>query len=203
MICMDSHGRLFNRIAFFYQLRTPSLIRKYRNHFQDQEIQEKLHIPKRGKILDIGAGTGAFGYIFKELGYEVTCIDIAPNMIKMCKRNELEGIVCDIIEDGIPFPDNSFDLVIAAQFLHGLQSDKRKKLYEESKRVTKNSQLLLYEYNVLKENGLKARFYEWIEGGFYHEFRANGLNELRANFSNVYIFELNNTHAYYLCRKNK
>jgi len=94
-------------------------------------------------------------------------------------------------------------LVIAAQFLHGLHAEKRKKLYKECQRVSKKGSLLLYEYNVLKNNRLKARFLEAIEGGFYHDFRANGLNELRLNFSNVFVFELNNNNAYYLCRKNK
>jgi len=78
---MDPHGRLFNRIAFFYQLRTPFQIRKYRKYFLDHEIRKKL--PLTGKILDIGAGTGAFGYIFQELGYEVVAIDVAPKMIQM------------------------------------------------------------------------------------------------------------------------
>lgn len=198
---MDAHGRLFNRIAFFYQLRTPLQIRKYRKHFMNHEIRKKL--PSKGKILDIGAGTGAFGYIFKELGYEVVVVDVAPRMIQMCMRNGLEGNVDDVVKDGIPFPDNSFDLVIAAQFLHGLGSENRKKLYRECQRVSKKGLLLLYEYNVLKKNRLKARFLEAIEGGFYHDFRANGLNELRSNFSNVFVFELNNNNAYYLCRKNK
>ena len=90
---MDSHGKLFDRIAFFYQLRTPFLINKYRKYMVNHELRAKL--PKSGKILDIGAGTGAFGYIFKELGYEVLEIDVAPRMIQMCKKNGLEGIVWD------------------------------------------------------------------------------------------------------------
>jgi SAM-dependent methyltransferase len=173
-------------------------IREYRKHLINHEIRSKL--PKKGKILDIGAGTGAFGYIFKELGYEVVIVDIAPRMVEMCKKNNLEGIVCDIAEDGIPFPDNSFDLVIAAQFLHGLHRDNRLKLYQESKRVSKNKMLLLYEYNVLKKNRLKARFLEAIEGGYYNEFREIGLQELHSNFSDVEVYELNNNNAFYLCR---
>jgi putative AdoMet-dependent methyltransferase len=194
---MDSHGKLFNRIAFFYQLRTPFQIRKYRNHFQNHEIRKK--IPPKGRILDIGAGTGAFGYIFKELGYDVVCIDVAPNMIKMCEKNGLNGMVYDVVEGGFPFPDNSFELVIAAQFLHGIHSDKRRKLYEESKRVSSKRTMILYDYNVLKKNRPKARLYEWIEGGFYQDFRDNALIELENNFEYVEMFELNRNNAYYLC----
>ena len=39
----------------------------------------------------------------------------------------------------------------------------------------------------LKKNRLKARFLEAIEGGFYHEFREIGLQQLRSNFSSVEI----------------
>lgn len=173
-------------------------IRTYRKHLENHEIRKKL--PSKGKILDIGSGTGAFGYIFKEIGYEVVAIDVAPRMIQMCKKNGLEGIVCDIVQDGIPFPEDSFDFVIAAQFLHGLDPKKRKKLYKESQRVSKSGILLLYEYNILKKNRVKARILEAIEGGFYDDFRSNGLNELHSNFSNVSVFELNTNNAYYLCK---
>jgi SAM-dependent methyltransferase len=194
---MDSHGRLFNRIAFFYQLRTPFQIRKYRKYLTNHEILKK--IPSQGKILDIGAGTGAFGYIFKELGYEVLEIDVAPHMIQMCKRNGLEGKVWDIVESGIPFRDNSFNLVIAAQFFHGLDPEKRLKLYKECRRVSNTGILLIYEYNVLKKNNLKARFLEWIEGGYYYNFREHALDELHSCFKQVETFELNNNNAYYWC----
>ena len=196
---MDSqkNKKLFERIAFFYQLRTPFQIRKYRKYLLDHEIRK--HLPKSGKILDIGAGTGAFGYIFQELGYEVVCIDVAPRMIKMCKKNGLDGIVCDIAEEGIPFPEYSFDFVIAAQFLHGLHPTKRNFLYKESVRVSKTNMLLIYEYNVFKKNRLKARFYEWVEGGYYHDFREHAITELKSNFNRVQVFELTNNNAYYLC----
>jgi SAM-dependent methyltransferase len=194
---MDAHGRLFNRIAFFYQWRTPFQIRKYRKYLKDHKILNK--IPSKGTILDIGAGTGAFGYIFKELGYEVLEIDVAPRMIQMCKRNGLKGKVWDIVESGIPFRDDSFDLVIAAQFFHGLNPEKRNKLYKESQRVSKNGRVLLYEYNVRRKNNLKARFLEWIEGGYYHNFREHALEELNSIFSMVDVFEINNNNAYYFC----
>ncbi len=196
---MDAHGKLFDRIAFFYQLRTPSQIRKYWKYFSNHEIREKL--PKSGKILDIGAGTGAFGYIFKRLGYEVVCIDVAPNMIKMCEKNGLNGLVCDVIKEGIPFTDRSFDLVIAAQFFHGLSSKKRLNMYIEAKRVSKYNTLLIYEYNIFKKNNLKSRFLEWIEGGHYNDFRDNAMNELHSIFSSIEVFEINNNNAYYLCSK--
>ena len=54
-------------------------------------------LPSKGKILDIGAGTGAFGYIFKELGYDVVVVDVAPRMIQMCKKNGLNGITSPIL----------------------------------------------------------------------------------------------------------
>lgn len=201
LLLMDKHGKLFDRIAYFYQFRTPMVIRTYRNNLKNHGIWSKL--PEKGKkVLDIGAGTGAFGYVFKEFGYEVTVTDVAPKMIKMCKRNGLDGIVCDLPEDGLPFSENSFDLVIAAHFIHGLSSEKRVKVFKECKRVSRGK-VLFYEYNVLKKNRLKARFLEFLEGGYYHEFRANGLEQLRLNFSNVEMYELNRNSALYLCSETE
>ncbi|MBN2154661.1 MAG: class I SAM-dependent methyltransferase [Candidatus Lokiarchaeota archaeon] len=192
---MDKHGKLFNRIAIFYQFTFPNQIRNYRNLLSNHVIRKLL--PESGRVLDLGTGTGAFGYVFQELGYEVTGVDVAPKMVKICRKNHLKCKLCDI-PNGLPFNDDFFDFVISANFIHGLAYENRIHVYQESKRVSKKF-TLFYDYNLLQKHRWKTKFIEWLEGGAYRDFCNKGLNELNNYFKNVNVYELNNKNAFYLC----
>ncbi len=55
-----------------------------------QNIIEKL-LPPRGKILEIGCGTGKMTHYFFHRGAEVHALDTSPNMLSFAKRN-LPGV---------------------------------------------------------------------------------------------------------------
>ncbi len=52
----------------------------------------------RTRLLDLGSGTGRDAVWFQETGLEVTCIDIAPKMVEVCRRKGLKAEVMDIAE---------------------------------------------------------------------------------------------------------
>jgi ubiquinone/menaquinone biosynthesis C-methylase UbiE len=95
-----------------------------------------------GKVLEIGAGTGFF-IINLWLGGLVDkayATDISPGMVEVCRRNarsagmkKLDARPADA--EALPFPDNSFDLVVGHAVLHHLP-DVAKAL-SESLRVLK------------------------------------------------------------------
>jgi 2-polyprenyl-3-methyl-5-hydroxy-6-metoxy-1,4-benzoquinol methylase len=73
---------------------------------------------KRGKLLDVGAGTGAFSRKLKSEGFEVTACDINPaNFLSdgiLCKRADLNT--------AFPFADGEFDYVVGAEVIEHIEN---------------------------------------------------------------------------------
>lgn len=68
------------------------------------------------KILDAGSGPGNHAEYFKQNGCDVTCIDISPEMVKLCLAKGLKAVVDDLENLHI---DGSFDGIWAyASLLH-------------------------------------------------------------------------------------
>ena len=44
----------------------------------------------RGRILDVGCGAGRHSLYLQRMGFKVTCVDISPLAIEVCKRRGLE-----------------------------------------------------------------------------------------------------------------
>lgn len=80
------------------------------------EINRFLRMmPPRGNILDIGSGPGSHAKYFKDKGYGVTCIDISPEMVRLCRERGLEAIVMGV--ENLDFRTSTFDGVWACTSL--------------------------------------------------------------------------------------
>lgn len=66
-------------------------------------------------LLELGAGTGQDGLFFREHGLEVTCTDLVPAMVELCRQKGLKAEVMDFA--AIAFPAGSFDAVYALNSL--------------------------------------------------------------------------------------
>lgn len=79
-----------------------------------------------GDALEIGAGTGYFSLNLLRAGVvaRATCTDISPGMLAALEANarrmsvRANAVVCDA--GALPFPDQSFDLVLGHAVLHHL-----------------------------------------------------------------------------------
>lgn len=81
----------------------------------------------QGRVLEVGAGTGFFlinlalgGYV----GGELHATDISEGMLAVCRRNAEEHGLTVTTRPGdveaLPYPDDSFDVVVGHAFLHHL-----------------------------------------------------------------------------------
>lgn len=70
-----------------------------------------------GQVLDAGCGTGNFSLKLARMGYEVTGIDISPDMLDIARSKAIRSgysirfLKMDLT--GLDFPDHSFDKVLS------------------------------------------------------------------------------------------
>ena len=99
----------------------------------------------RGKVLDIGCGSGYVLLALKEKGCEVSGLEANQNAVDMCT-----GLGLDVFQGTLEeadYPDNSFDVVILSQVIEHLQSPSET-LREINRILKPGGKVLLYCPNV-------------------------------------------------------
>ena len=125
--------------------------------FEDWKAAERaeflvlLKRDQKQSLLEIGAGHGRDSLFFQENGFQVTCIDLSPEMVRLCQQKGLNARVMDMMN--LDFPDHSFDAVYALNSLLHLTKKELPTVLQNIKRV-------------LKTNGL---FFLGVYGGFDFE----------------------------------
>ena len=115
-------------------------IAKSYNELYKEEQLEKVkiilkYIKPKGKLLDIGAGTGISTKPFKKY-CNCTALDPSKELLKQYKGKKIVGKA-----EKLPFPDNNFDIIISVTALHHTNI---KKALSEIKRVAKpNAQIAI------------------------------------------------------------
>lgn len=191
----QKHIRLFNRIALGYQWFFHSQMQTYRRFFKHAVFPPEFILPSHARILDVGCGTGAFGKIFQEEGYQVMGVDAAERMVKRANANDLPTQHANILE-GLPFEDQSFDLLIAANVVHGFPQKTRHRIYQEMARLTKQH-VLFHDYN--PHRNIWVSIIEWIEHGDYFNFIKQIPHDFSTIFPLVKIVAQEGTSSWYLC----
>ena len=128
----------------------------------------------RGKILDLGAGTGHYSAFLKSLGHSVVAMDVSD----ASEHAQISPIVFD--GHTIPFEDDTFDVVLCMFVLHHLGH--QDELLSEMCRVARRAVIVAED---LRENawdrcwsGAHSRFTDW--GRARHSFHSN--SEWRKRF---------------------
>lgn len=82
-------------------------------------LLELLPPPGR-RTLDLGCGEGRLGRVLQSLGHLVVGIDASVTMVRLASTHESPelSVVADAAE--LPFPDDTFDLVVAYMMLHDI-----------------------------------------------------------------------------------
>ncbi|MCK9582210.1 MAG: class I SAM-dependent methyltransferase [Endomicrobiales bacterium] len=91
------------------------------------------------KFLETGCGRGEHLRHFKNLGLQVTGIDLAQSTAQFSP--DLDIKICDVEKEGISFPDSSFDIVYSKSFIEHLYYPE--KFVKEAFRVLKPGGIFL------------------------------------------------------------
>jgi S-adenosylmethionine-dependent methyltransferase len=109
-------------IQAYYDANVEKENARLERHQQERDVTWRYlekYLPKRAKILEIGAATGAYTISLAKRGYNITAVDLAPENIKVCqKRVAEEGLekkVKCFVADGRELkgvPGKDFDVVL-------------------------------------------------------------------------------------------
>lgn len=156
---MVTYGRIVSRyderkerIVNYWEKRSDSFLVQKRQELHSamaerwmREIHVQLPEEKNLKILDVGCGTGFFSILLAKEGYQVTGIDLTPDMIKNARLlAEEEKVSCEfqVMDAENPeFPDETFDVVISRNLTWTLPHVQH--AYQEWIRVLKKGGILL------------------------------------------------------------
>ena len=105
------------------------------------------------RILNIGTGHGVLEYFIKsKFGYDVETVDIRAEVDgyygKRMKRLGILQKACDLNREKLPYPDESFDVVVFSEVLEHLLVSPLKPLLEINRILRKKGNLVLVTPNV-------------------------------------------------------
>jgi ubiquinone/menaquinone biosynthesis C-methylase UbiE len=115
-------------------------------------IADNIKVTKSTKLLDVGCGSGLSAKVF---GCEIIGIDPSEELLKQCPFKTVKASA-----ESIPFPDNSFDIVIAVTSIHNFNNIKAG--LKEIKRVGKD----IFALTVLKKSPKKKMIMNLITNNF-------------------------------------
>jgi len=129
------------------------------------------------KILEVGAGDGSILHFLEEwdFGKELYALEIAESGVKVIESRNLKKLKEVKTFDGyqIPYPDQSFDLVILAHVLEHVEHERL--LLRELKRVAKH---LVIEVPLDYRYGVDKRMKHFLDYGHINMYTPTSLRFL-------------------------
>jgi len=83
------------------------------------KILEILAAQKPHKLLDVGCGDGRFAaFLSESIGIAEVCgVDISESAVSEARKRGISAVKADLDRDGLPFPDEQFDAVLAGEVI--------------------------------------------------------------------------------------
>lgn len=86
----------------------------------DMGIVKQYH--QTGTILEVGSAPYHLTFLLQQKGYDIKGIDIAPErQAKFIAATDLDIVKCNIEQEALPFPDNSFHYIIFNEIFEHLR----------------------------------------------------------------------------------
>ncbi len=184
-IIIDNRNYWTKRAASYSQLNREELFSDQKEKWQDYLCERlKSQFPDREpcdiKILEAGTGPGFLSIILADAGYDMTAIDLTPEMLKRAKENagDLAGSIkfMEMNAEEMTFADGSFDAVVTRNLTWDLPHPDV--FYSEICRVMRKDGLLI---------NFDANWYRYL----YDEEAMTGFEEDRSNTAKAHISDKN------------
>jgi SAM-dependent methyltransferase len=125
-----------------------------------KRLYDHYQLNNQSKILDVGCAKGFLLYDFVTLhpGITVKGLDISEYAISNAK-NGIKDHLCIGNASSLPFPDNSFDLVVSINTVHSLEREACIKAIKEIQRVSKKNAFIVV--NAWRNDLEKEKLLKW------------------------------------------
>lgn len=129
-----------------------SVAKNYDKVLNQYAIERRIEFIEKyaeGDCLEVGAGNGEISKHLIDKNHKVVATDISQKMVKVIKEKlKIKAYVCDA--EKLPFDNNSFDTVVAAEVIYYL--DHPEKFIKEARRVLrKNGSLIISSASKITE----------------------------------------------------
>jgi ubiquinone/menaquinone biosynthesis C-methylase UbiE len=102
-----------------------------------------------GVLLDIGCGVGFMSAVVSQIGYAVDCLDASNNLKEeVIQQFNLKFSECNVESAPIPYPDNTFDVVLLTEVLEHFNYNPLVPLYEIRRVLKPGGKLFLTTPNM-------------------------------------------------------
>lgn len=148
-------------------MQTPTAMGHYAIY---DTVERILSTEPRGKLLDVPAGEGALAIRLRELGFDVACCDLYPQIFKV-EGLEIKG---GDLDAELPYADESFDSIVCVEGLEHIENPSNA-IREFARVVRPNGRLVISVPNIMNvEERLK-----WLFSGYTSHFRPLSQQALR------------------------
>lgn len=111
----------FTSVAELYERARPG----YPDELFDDMV-EISGLPARGRVLEIGCGTGQATRPMAERGFQITCVELGEDMAAVARRVLAKFPNVEVVNSAFetwPLPREPFDLVMAATAFHWVERE--------------------------------------------------------------------------------
>ena len=105
----------FGQIAEAYDRWYDTPVGRVYDTLETRAVSKVLPLPEPGaRLLDVGCGTGHWSAFFSAQGYEVTGVDIAPEMVAVARGKRIANACFQVADaHALPYDDGRFDVTAA------------------------------------------------------------------------------------------
>lgn len=166
-----------------------------------ETVENILRAQKPGRVLDVPAGEGALAIRLRDLGHDVSCCDLYPQIFKL---KDIE-IKAGDMDKALPYESASFDYAVCVEGLEHIENPANA-IREFARLLRPAGRLVISVPNIMNiEERLK-----WLFFGYTSHFKplsAAALDDIRAGYGDtmevaLHVNPIGYSEVRYLLEKN-